>query len=221
MWAHQYNQQPNQVECSLHRAPWTTDGPESNLFGLEPNFGCCTANYHQGWPEFAASLWMRSADDGIVAALYAPSEAEVRLKTGNVHIVQQTDYPFRGKVRLNINPQAPATFPMRLRIPAWARGASILVNGKPQTAPEPATFARIVRRWSAGDVIELTLPMEPRSVAGYCDSISIERGPLVFSLGVGQDGLKLCDHGPTADWQIYPRHSGTMPSPARCRTEEL
>ena len=54
MWAHQYNQQPNQVEVSLHRKPWTTDGPESNLYGLEPNFGCCTANFHQGWPKLAA-----------------------------------------------------------------------------------------------------------------------------------------------------------------------
>ncbi len=61
MWAHQYNQEPNQVECSLHHKPWTTDGPESNLFGLEPNFGCCTANFNQGWPKFAASLWMASS----------------------------------------------------------------------------------------------------------------------------------------------------------------
>ena len=56
MWAHQYNQEPNQVEVSLHRKPCTTDGPESNLFGLEPNFGCCTANFHQGWPKFTTSL---------------------------------------------------------------------------------------------------------------------------------------------------------------------
>lgn len=55
MWAHQYTQQANQVEVSLHRKPWTTDGAESNLFGLEPNFGCCAANFHQGWPKFAAS----------------------------------------------------------------------------------------------------------------------------------------------------------------------
>ena len=58
MWAHQYDQEPNQVEVSLHRKPWMTNGPESNLYGLEPNFGCCTANFHQGWPKFAASLWM-------------------------------------------------------------------------------------------------------------------------------------------------------------------
>ena len=64
MWAHQYNQEPNQVECSLHQKPWTTDGPESNLYGLEPNFGCCTANFHQGWPKFTNSLFMRSGATG-------------------------------------------------------------------------------------------------------------------------------------------------------------
>ena len=74
MWAHQYNQEPNQVEVSVHRRPWTTDGPESNLYGLEPNFGCCAANFHQGWPKFAASLWMASQDGGLVAAAYAPCE---------------------------------------------------------------------------------------------------------------------------------------------------
>ncbi|MGA8727796.1 MAG: beta-L-arabinofuranosidase domain-containing protein [Terracidiphilus sp.] len=70
MWAHQYNQEPNQVECSLHQKPWTTDGPESNLYGLEPNFGCCTANFNQGWPKFTNSLFMRSggqeSEEGLV-----------------------------------------------------------------------------------------------------------------------------------------------------------
>ena len=56
----------------------TTNGPESNLYGLEPNFGCCTANMHQGWPKFAAHLWMKTPDEGIVAAAYAPSRAEFR-----------------------------------------------------------------------------------------------------------------------------------------------
>src|SRR5208283_5202230 len=57
-WSHQYDQQPNQVQCSLSRRHWVNNGAESNLFGLEPNFGCCTANLHQGWPKFAAALWM-------------------------------------------------------------------------------------------------------------------------------------------------------------------
>src|SRR6202522_2690724 len=80
MWAHQYNQQANQVEVSLHRKPWTTDGPESNLYGLDPNFGCCAANLHQGWPKFSASLWMYSSDDGLVAALYSPCEVRTMVR---------------------------------------------------------------------------------------------------------------------------------------------
>ena len=55
MWAHQYDQQPNQVLCSLRARHWTTNGPEANLFGLEPNFGCCTSNFHQGWPKLVSA----------------------------------------------------------------------------------------------------------------------------------------------------------------------
>ena len=210
MWAHQYNQEPNQVECSLHRKPWTTDGPESNLYGLEPNFGCCTANYHQGWPKFATSLFMLSgaqdsdARDGLVATAYAPCEVHTVLRGTPVHVVEETDYPFRGAIRLTINPAAPQNFPLQLRIPAWASGAAIKVNGEPVPAPTPGTFARVDRTWKAGDRIEIVFPMNPRVSRWFNDSIAIERGPLVFSYGIGEDWVKLRDRGMTADWQVFP-----------------
>ena len=76
MWAHQYDQQVNQVQCTINPDHmWTTNGPESNLYGLEPNYGCCTSNMHQGWPKFAAHLWMKTPDEGLAAVAYAPSEA--------------------------------------------------------------------------------------------------------------------------------------------------
>ena len=79
MWAHQYDQQVNQVQCTINPDHmWTTNGPESNLYGLEPNYGCCTSNMHQGWPKFAAHLWMMTPDEGLVAAAYAPSRATFR-----------------------------------------------------------------------------------------------------------------------------------------------
>ena len=71
MWAHQYDQQPNQIKCSLAKGPWTSNGPEANLFGLDPNFGCCTANFHQGWPKLNDSLWMATKDGGLAALIYA------------------------------------------------------------------------------------------------------------------------------------------------------
>ncbi len=205
MWAHQYNQEPNQVECSLHHKPWTTDGPESNLFGLEPNFGCCTANYHQGWPKFANSLWMaNSKGDGLVAAAYAPCEVRTVVAGIPVHLIEVTEYPFRGSVNITVRPEKEAKFPLHLRIPAWAQGAEIRVNGQPQPAPQAGSFAVVDRTWKTGDRVELALPMRLRTSRWFHDSVAVERGPLVFSYGIGEDWVKLRDRGMTADWQIYP-----------------
>lgn len=211
MWAHQYNQEPNQVECSLHRKPWVTDGPESNLYGLAPNFGCCTANYHQGWPKFANSLIMLSgvqqsdAQDGLVAAVYAPCEAHILVRGTAVHVIEDTDYPFRGTVRFTINPASPLRFPLQLRIPNWAVGTALRVNGKPATASDPGSFARIERTWRRGDRVEIVFPMKVRTSRWFHDSIAVERGPLVFSYGIGEDWVKLKDNGmSSADWQVFP-----------------
>ena len=204
MWAHQYNQEPNQVEVSLHRRPWTTDGPESNLYGLEPNFGCCTANFHQGWPKFAASLWMSSGDGGLVAAAYSPCEVKTTVGGTAVHVVEETEYPFRGTVRMTVTPAAAIKFPMQLRVPAWAKGASIRVNGEEQAAPAAGGFAKVDRTWKAGDVVEIAFPMTPRMQRGFHESVSIERGPLVFSYPVGESWVKLRTRGMTADWQVFP-----------------
>lgn len=210
MWAHQYNQEPNQVECSLHHKPWTTDGPESNLYGLEPNFGCCTANFHQGWPKYANSLFMLSgaqdseAHDGLAAVAYAPCEVHTTLRGTPVHVVEETGYPFKGAVRLTVNPSSPLAFPFELRIPDWADGTTLRVNGEPQSAPSPGSFARIERTWRPGDRVEIAFPMNPRVTRGFNESISVERGPLLFSYGIGENWVKLADRGMTADWQVFP-----------------
>ena len=210
MWAHQYNQEPNQVECSLHHKPWVSDGPESNLFGLEPNFGCCAANYHQGWPKLANSLFMLSgtqdsaAHDGLVAAVYAPCEVHTVLRGTPIHLVEETNYPFRGTVKITVNPAAPLAFPLQLRIPAWAAETTLTVNGQPQPRPTPGTFAHIERTWTAGDRVEIVFPMKPRVSRWFHNSVAVERGPLVFSYGIGESWVKLGDRGMTADWQVFP-----------------
>ena len=204
MWAHQYNQEPNQVEVSLHRKPWTTDGPESNLYGLEPNFGCCTANFHQGWPKFAASLWMASHDGGLVAVAYSPCEVHTHIGNIPVHVIEETDYPFRDTVRITVRPTSAVRFPLRLRVPSWANAPTIQINGQPAEAVSEVGWLTLNRTWSDGDLIELRLPMQPWVSTGYRDSVSINRGPLVFSFPIGEDWVKLRTRGMTADWQVFP-----------------
>jgi uncharacterized protein len=204
MWAHQYDQEPNQVECSLHRKPWATNGPESNLFGLEPNFGCCTANFHQGWPKFAASLFMLSEDDGLVATAYSPCEVRTAIQGTELRIIEETEYPFRGTIRMTVNPASRIAFPLLLRIPGWSDGATIKVNGEPEPPPAPNTFAHVRRVWNAGDVVEVKFPLKPRASRWFNDSLAVERGPLVFSYAIGESWVKLADRGLTADWQVFP-----------------
>jgi len=205
MWAHQYDQQANQVQVSLNSKPWTTNGPESNLFGLAPHFGCCTANYHQGWPKFVASLWMRTIDGGLAATLHAPCEIKTMVRGIPVHIKVETEYPFREQIRVAVTPESSAHFPVSFRIPAWAEGAVIRINGKAiAEAAIPGTFTRILRNWRAGDVADLHFPMRPRVTRGFNQSISLSRGPLVFSFNPGESWVKLIDRGAASDWQVFP-----------------
>jgi DUF1680 family protein len=147
---------------------------------------------------------MASADDGLVAAAYAPCEVRTRVHGTTVQVSEQTEYPFRGTVRITVNPESVLAFALRLRIPAWASGTMITVNGQNQAAPQAGTFAKIERTWKAGDVVEVKMPLQPRLSRGYNDSASIERGSLVFAYPIGEDWVKLRDRGMTADWQVFP-----------------
>jgi len=205
MWSHQYDQQANQVLAGLNSKPWTTNGSESNLYGLEPNFGCCTANFHQGWPKFTSSLWMRSPDGGLVATLYAPCQVDTKVGEHKVAVTVETEYPFKQDIRIHLSPEAAVRFPLRLRIPAWAHGATVKINGRLLPIEvTPDSYALLHRLWAPGDVIDLHLPMLPTVSRWYNDSLAMMRGPLVFSFEPGQSWVKLRDRGLTADWQVFP-----------------
>jgi hypothetical protein len=204
-WAHQYDQQANQVVVSVANRRWSTNAADSNIFGLEPNFGCCTANMHQGWPKFAAHMWMATPEGGLAAVAYGPSEVSTPVAGGvRVSINETTDYPFRESVHLRLNASQPARFPLVLRIPAWAEGASVAVNGAPLGGVKPGEFFRVERQWSNGDSVELHFPMRVVNSIWYHNSIAVERGPLVFSLKIGENWRRLRQSGPVIDWEVYP-----------------
>ena len=205
MWAHQYDQQVNQVLCRVaDDHPWTNNGPEANIFGVEPNFGCCTANLGQGWPKFAAHLWMRAPDGGLAAVAYAPSRVRTAVAGATVRLDLATDYPFSDTLRFTIGLDRPARFPLHLRVPAWAAGATATVGGGAPRPLSPGDFARFEEEWRDGDKIVLRLPLRPRSERRPGGGVAIARGPLLFALRIGEEWRRLRGEPPRADWEVYP-----------------
>jgi hypothetical protein len=210
MWSHQYDQQPNQVLCTLAPRDWTTNGPESNLFGLEPHFGCCTANMHQGWPKLAAHLWMRTADDGLAAVAYAPSDVRTTVRGVAVVIREHTEYPFRETITLDVVPERPVSFPLVIRVPGWALESTLQINDDLSRSVLMGSWRRVERTWRKGDRVKLVFRMKPRVTRGYRNSVIVERGPLVFALPVGEEwrrvtgGMKKPAVPPAADWEVHP-----------------
>ncbi len=183
LWSHQYDQQVNQVQCTINPDHmWSTNGPESNLFGLEPNYGCCLANMHQGWPKFAAHLWMRTPEGGLAAVAYAPATVRLDLQGRPVRVCLDTDYPFRETLRLVVEVPERMRFPLWLRVPGWTRGATLRLPDGRRRELQPGTFHRLTRSWSGTSELSLHFPMSPRVTRRYNQALALERGPLVFAL---------------------------------------
>jgi hypothetical protein len=208
MWSHQYDQQVNQIECSiLENRLWTTNGPESNIFGLEPNYGCCTANLSQGWPKFASHLWMMTEDEGLATVAYAPNRVSTRIKNVPVTVEVVTDYPFRQDIRLKVSADDAVRFPLHLRIPAWADDASVTIGESRQTVPAGSFFV-LDREWSGTTEVEILFPMKPLVTRRYNNALVLERGPLLYALKMGEDWRRVNEDQPLrelphADWEVY------------------
>ena len=108
----------------------------------------------------------RSLRDGVRVNLLGPSEATLRrARRRRVRLEQRTDYPFDGEVAIRVAPERTATFTIQVRIPQWAAGAGIRVNGASIASAAPAgrLVFRFGREWRKDDVITLSLPMRPQA----------------------------------------------------------
>jgi hypothetical protein len=152
---------------------------------------CCPCNYRRIVSELPLMVFYR-ADDGLVVSLYTPARARLQVARDAVlTVVQETDYPNSGRVQLRLDPSRPASFPVRLRIPLWARSARVTINEQPQDVqPQPGTFLVLQREWKSGDRVTLEMPMAWRLVKGrqrQAGRVAIMRGPLIFSLNPATD----------------------------------
>lgn len=174
MWTHQYVQMNNQIACQkfVDIPPiFRTNGSEAHLFGLEPNFGCCTANFNQGWPKFALSSFMYN-DESVINVVPVPCQ----LKTSEFDITLDTNYPFNNTLKYTIN--SDKDFKFEVRVPAGAE--NVLVNG------EKASADGLIFNISKGDKREITVSFEfkPHLEEYSYDLKYVKCGSLVFSLPI-------------------------------------
>jgi uncharacterized protein len=211
MWSHQFDQQSNQVLVSVAKRVWSDNGDYSNIYGFIPNYGCCLANMHQGWPKFVEAMWMATNDNGLALVAYGPSVVRARVGKGKeVTILEETEYPFSGNVKLTIGTEEAVRFPIELRIPGWVD--SVTINYKKKTViVKGGSHFRINERWKKGDQITLDIPMELRTEKRYNNSLSLLRGPLYFSLRIAKEykSVKInydnFAYKGSVDWEIYPK----------------
>ena len=180
------------------RWPDTTPRSPVHCFCCPPNVARTIAQLH---------AWAYSLSGGAVwVHLYGGSVLDTRLRDGSMlRLSQQTRYPWDGRITITIRETPSGEFSLMLRIPAWAEGAEIRVNGQAWAgASTPPDYAAIRRCWSVGDLVQIDLPMQvvlmeaAPLVEETRNQVAVMRGPLVYCLesvdlprGIAVDDVRL------------------------------
>jgi len=212
MNSHQYDRMINQVNCSPieeGKQPFSSNGGGAHMFGLEPNYGCCTANFNQGWPKFARSAIMKYKKGYAVAAL-CPVSITDSYKGKDINIAVDTEYPFRDQIKVIVGVSKLVKFVLKIRVPASAEKA-LLITPDGKTEVNPGSFAKIDRKWKDQDTIELKLKFKPKLILRPSGMYCVRRGPLFYSLPIESEAkmLEYESNGverkfPFCDWIITP-----------------
>ena len=185
--AHNYLSQANEVQAVLSDPHvWKTDGPYAAIYGLQPNFVCCTANHHQGWPKLAARLHKTTPDGGVAVTIWGPGATTLMLPGGAPATVRvDTTYPFGDDA--NVTVTAPVGTPVRLRVPGWATNARVCIVGGTCAATQNGTFFLATQ---ATAVAIYTIDFAPSIIIDTSfssNSAAVYRGAFLYSLAIGEN----------------------------------
>jgi hypothetical protein len=155
---------------------------------------CCTMNVSRLIASVGGYFYS-TGEETIAVHLYGGNTARLMVGGREVTLRQETDYPWSGKIRITIEPEAPTTFALRLRIPGWAKGERMSLNRAPvDTAGRRHGYVEISREWQGGDVVEIDLPMPAERIYAHPDvradvgRVAIRRGPLVYCAEQADNG---------------------------------
>jgi len=175
---------------------------------------CCPPNIVRTIAE-SASYAYNISKDGIWVNLYGGNTCKTMLPDGSaVWLVQQTDYPWDGTIKITVKKAPERSFSIMLRIPSWAKEAQVSVNGKQlQERPIAGRYYQLRRNWSPGDVVELSLPLRPVMLEAHPlveetrNHVAVMRGPIVYCLESVDlpEGLRVHQVGLSDDCVFEPR----------------
>ena len=164
---------------------------------------CCPGNITRFMASVPGYVYAKKGD-ALYVNLFAGGSADVDLAGGTVKVAQETRYPWDGAVKIVLTPGKARSFTVNVRIPGWAREQpvpgdlyrfadaaspkpTLQVNGRTQPLTIENGFVAVTRTWTAGDAIELTLPMPVRRVVAHDkveadrNRVALQRGPIVYA----------------------------------------
>jgi hypothetical protein len=198
---------PNMILCdSQSKSPELQNGGPMLLFDPYKH-RCCQHNSGHGWPYYAEHLWLATPGNGLAAALYAPCKVTAKVGDGTqVSIVEETRYPFAERIEFTVKTSKPVKFPLYLRVPGWCKKPEVTMNKKMLELYGAGSYIEISREWADGDKVELNLPMEItlRKWTKNKNSVSVDRGPLTYSLKIGEKYVRSGGTDKWPAWEIHP-----------------
>ncbi|KAG6845064.1 hypothetical protein H0H87_001126 [Tephrocybe sp. NHM501043] len=188
-WSHQYDQEVNQIWAqSMDPSPWGNNGPDSNVFGFEPNYPCCTVNHPQAYPKFwAHSFFANHTGNTLIHALLGPATFSGTVGASNaVSVVVDSLYPFGSTLKYTVTATQPFTF--AVRIPNWAQNylSTISVNNKKATSLSPGLDSlqavKVITTKTTTILIALHAPIEVED--RFNGAVAITRGALNYAVEI-------------------------------------
>ena len=153
---------------------------------------CCPGNQRRALGYLPWYVYYQRGDQ-LYVNLYSESDASFKMPGGaSLRLMQETDYPASGRIRLTVEADQPVPQEILFRIPAWSTAPSVSLNGQKLEGAQGGSFFPIRRDWKTGDVVELDFPMEWRWLRGIREQEGravLARGPLVYSLDPVASGI--------------------------------
>jgi len=199
---------PNMILCDQNnKSPGLQNRGPILLFDPHRH-RCCQHNTGHGWPYYAEHLWLATPGNGLAAVLYAPCEVTAKVGDGTeVTILEETQYPFDENIRLTVSAGKPVRFPLYLRVPGWCEKPELKINNKAASVKAgPRSYVMIDRKWADGDKVDINLPMKItlRKWMRNNNSVSVDRGPLTYSLKIGEKYVRAGGTDKWPAWEIHP-----------------